>query len=582
MDNQFMQHIILREKTLYLHKKYSLMLKIPYGESDLKTIIDGDYFYQDRTQFIETLEKWSPNYLVFLRPRRFGKSLFVNTLHYYYGLEHKAIFTDIFGKLYIGNKPTRLANSFLVLKFEFSRIDTTTQDGTYKGFLRNTLASAQFFLKAYSNFFSEKEQLDILSQTSPEAVIQRIFTITKNNDIPHKIYVLVDEYDQFANELLSFDMERFKSNVSRNGFVRKFYESLKTATGEGIIGKIFITGVSPVTMDSVTSGFNISDNITLNRLFNDMMGFTHEEVAGLLHKADVPKETLPKMMSDLEDWYDGYRFAADTNTYLFNPDMVLYFLKEYSIDQKYPYQMLDVNIMSDYRKIRNIFKIGGEETARFELLEELVKDGYIDFSLTSIFNLEDNFTDDDFLSLLYYLGLLTFKEARTSNWRFKIPNYVIKKLYFEYFTSIFLAKTRFANTHRPIIRTIDALINDADLMPFLEIVEYVLAENHSNRDELTYGEKHLQTLMIGLFFPYKAFIIHSEYESRRQYPDIFLERVPSRIMNYEIVIELKYVKKSAEKTLPSVILDATAQLASYMTTERFSRPDVRGFYVVFL
>ena len=558
------------------------MIKIPYGESDFKTLIAGKYFYQDRTHFIEKLENWNSKYPVFLRPRRFGKSLFISTLHHYYGLEHKDEFQNLFGHLYIGQHPTENANKYLVLRFEFSRIDTATHESTYQGFLTNVISGARTFLGAYSDFFSEEDKQTILTQTSPEAIVKTIFSITKSNQIPHKIYLLVDEYDHFANELLSFDLDRFKSDVSRSGFVRKFYESLKSATGEGIIDRIFITGVSPITLDSLTSGFNISDNISLNPIFHTMMGFTHEEVEGILHQSAIPPEVIPEMMHDLKEWYNGYRFTNQVNIRLFNPDMVLYFLKEYSIMNKYPEVMLDTNVISDYRKVRNIFKIGGEEDSKFELLESLVEDGCIDFPLTRLYNLEAEFTQDDFLSLLFYMGMLSFREVSDIGWRFEVPNYVIKKLYFEYFTAIFLAKTRFSKTKRPIAQTISALISQGNPEPFFKIVEYVLAENHSNRDELSYGEKHLQTLMVGLLFPYESYYIHSEYEAKRGYPDIFLERMPNRPIKYDIVLELKYVKKSATNTLEKVIEHAESQLGEYMRSERFSRPDVLGFYVVFL
>jgi hypothetical protein len=331
----------------------------------------------------------------------------------------------------------------------------------------------------------------------------------------------------------------------------------------------------------MTSGFNISNNISLNPIFHDMMGFTHAEVEAMLVGVGISPDKMPTTMSDLAEWYDGYQFAREAKP-VFNPDMILYFLQEYSINNEYPDDMLDSNIITDYRKVRNIFQIGNGESDRFALLDELVKVNYIDFTLTRIFNIDERFNDDDFLSLLFYMGLLTVKEAKDSDWRFVIPNYVIKKLYFEYFGSIYLAKTRFASSLRPITSAIDAIVNDGQPKPFLAIVENVLQENHSNRDELVYGEKHLQTLMIALLFPYKAFRIHSEYESKRTYPDIFLERVPDRKIAHEIVLELKYVKKSAEDKLKDVIAEAQTQLNGYMTTERFSRPDVRGFYIVFL
>jgi hypothetical protein len=558
------------------------MLKIPYGESDFRKVVTEKYFYQDRTNFIEKLEKWSSNYPVFLRPRRFGKSLFVSMLHHYYGIEYKDEFQALFGNLYIGQHPTENANSYLVLSVEFSRINTTSYESTYKFFLKNVISGARRFFAAYGQYFTAEQKKIVEAETSPEGVVNAIFDFTLQNKLPYKIYLLIDEYDHFANELLSFDLDRFKENVSRNGFVRKFFESLKTATRDGIVDRIFITGVSPITLDSLTSGYNISSNITTNPIFHDMMGFKGEEVEKMLHLAAIPSAQIPELFQDLKAWYNGYRFATDAEQALFNPDMVLYFLQQYGIKGQYPEVMLDTNVVSDYRKVRNYFRIGNEENSRFELLQDLIQTGYRDFSLTLLFDMDERFTEEDFLSLLFYLGILTLQEPLSSDWRFRIPNYVIKKLYFEYFTSIFLAKTRFANTHQPITKSIDAIVNEANPTAFFKVVEHVLAENHSNRDELSYGEKHLQTLIIGLLFPYKAFLIHSEYESRKTYPDIFLERIPGRRMNYEVVLELKYVKKSNVDALPKIIQDAEQQLDSYMRSERFSRPDVKGFYVVFL
>ena len=233
------------------------MIKITYGQSDFKALIEKGFFYQDRTQFIETLENWQSQFPVFLRPRRFGKSLFIMMLHHYYGLEHKEIFQNLFGNLYIGQHPTAEANSYMVLSFDFSGIDTATHKSTYDGFLANVLDGVIAFMNAYQDFFTEEQRQVINSKESPEAVIQSLFRAIQSNKIAHKIYLLIDEYDHFANELLSFDITRFKSNVMSNGFVRKFYETVKKATRDGVIGRLFITGVSPITMDSLTSGFNI-------------------------------------------------------------------------------------------------------------------------------------------------------------------------------------------------------------------------------------------------------------------------------------------------------------------------------------
>ena len=225
------------------------MVKILYGESSFQKLRVQKRYYEDRTSFIETLENWTSNYPVFLRPRRFGKSLFISTLHYYYGLEYKEDFVPLFGDLYIGQHPTELANSYMVLVFDFSGIDTATHESTYRGFLRNVISAARLFIGAYRTFFTTEQAAIIENEKSPEGVVKAIFEFAKINKIPHKIYILIDEYDHFANELLAFDLQRFKDDVSKNGFVRKFYESLKTATRQNVIDKIFITGVSPITLD---------------------------------------------------------------------------------------------------------------------------------------------------------------------------------------------------------------------------------------------------------------------------------------------------------------------------------------------
>lgn len=558
-----------------------LMVKIPYGESDFKKISTEGYFYQDRTYFIEKLEQWRSNYPVLLRPRRFGKSLFVSLLQHYYGLEFKEEFQKLFGGLYIGQNPTPLANSYMVLRLEFSRIDTATHESTYQGFLKNVVEGARFFLSAYDQFFTPSQTEEVMGQPSPEGIIKTLFGIVKSQKTDHKIYVLIDEYDHFANELLSFDMPRFKNDVSKNGFVRKFYESLKTATGEGIVDRIFITGVSPVTLDSLTSGFNITSNITTNILFHDAMGFTHKEVEALLYKCDIPAETVPEMIEVLKDWYDGYMFASSAKHHLYNPDMVLYFLLQYGIEGHYPEVMLDTNVVSDYRKIRNIFRIGGAENQRLVVLERLVKEAQIDFPLTQLFNLEGEFTDNDFLSLLFYMGMLSFQQKIGLGWRFRVPNYVIQKLYFEYFTATLLSGTRYATANQSILEAINILF-EGNPEPFLKIAEHVLTEHHSNRDDIAYGEKHLQTLIIGLLSPYDAYFIHSEYETGRGYVDIFLERLPDASLDFDVVLELKYVKKSDRAKAESVAEDAKTQLESYLQTERLNRPDVRGFYAVYV
>jgi hypothetical protein len=304
----------------------------------------------------------------------------------------------------------------------------------------------------------------------------------------------------------------------------------------------------------------------------------------MLHKANIPADLIPDMMADLADWYNGYMFATTAKERLFNPDMMLYFLQQYSITQTYPDEMLDTNVVSDYRKVRNIFKIGNLESRRLRLLDQVVTEGHIDFSLTQIYNLEGEFKDSDFLSLLFYMGMLSFEKKVGIAWRCRVPNYVIKKLYFEYFTVMQLSHTLYATDTHYIEEAVNTFLLDGNPEPFFKIIEHVLTEHHSNRDDLVYNEKHLQTLTIGLFSPYDAFYLHSEYETGRGYVDLFLERLRDAGLPYDIAIELKHVKKKdrAEAEADAEAEAAKKQMAAYMQTARFARPDVRGFYVVFV
>ena len=227
------------------------MIKIGYGISNYESMVKEGRHYVDRTNYIDVLENVvQSKFLFFLRPRRFGKSLFISTLEHYYGLQHKAQFDYLFGHRYIGKNPTPLANSYLVLTFDFSGIDTTSLQNTEKGFLKNVKIGIERLFIANPLLFSAHDLEKLLAIDKAETVISQFFTLVKQSG--HQLYLLIDEYDHFANELISFNLEGFKKAVTENGFVRKFYETIKTATRDGIVDRLFITGVSPITVDSMT------------------------------------------------------------------------------------------------------------------------------------------------------------------------------------------------------------------------------------------------------------------------------------------------------------------------------------------
>jgi hypothetical protein len=559
------------------------MLKIPYGESDFKTVIENGYFYQDRTKYIKELEQKATKYVYYLRPRRFGKSLFVSMLHHYYGLEHQPKFNTLFGKLDTGKNPTALANKYMILSFEFSRIQTNTPENTFKGFLSNVREGVRIFLNQYKTYFPLTIHQDILVENEPNELLKKLFLhynlIKQENELP-KIYLLIDEYDHFANELISFNFSFFAKSVTENGFVRKFYESIKTATRDGIIDRLFITGVSPVTLDSMTSGFNIGSNISLRPLFHAMMGFEEAEVQGILEGIGTDKDNLSKVLSDLRAWYDGYLFHIEATSHVYNPDMVLYFAEQYQSTKKYPDQLLDPNIASDYSKIRNVFKIQQNEESHLNALRILSDRGEIAAELTTQFSLEKKFKQDDLISLLFYMGFLTIRAEELGSLIFTFPNYVIEKLYASYFVSMLEeevglpidnSKLNFAIRELAKFGTPQYLYN--------EITTIVKAL--SSRDAKDFNEMSLKAIFVSLLHQQKFYYVHSEFESERQYVDVFLETIRGYAVKFEVAFELKYVKKGEKIDVEKELDKAEIQLMNYMVSKKFNkRANLKAFVVL--
>jgi hypothetical protein len=565
------------------------MIKIPYGKSNFRDVIAEKYFYQDRTMFIRKLEEDTSGLIFYLRPRRFGKSLFVSMLRYYYGLEHKEKFAEIFSDLAVGKKPTAFANGYLVLIFEFSGIMTDTWQHTFEGFLANVKGGVQGFLTEYKQFFTETQRKDILSHNQPSDVIKQLFFYHKENKVPYPIYVMIDEYDHFANELISFNFKFFKDAVTGNGFVRKFYEVLKTGTWNSVVHRLFITGVSPITIDSMTSGFNISTNLSLDVNFHLMMGFEEKEVKGILQKIGTKRKDLATVLSDLQVWYDGYSFNHKAKTHVYNPDMVLYFAQHYQTYKSYPDNLLDNNIASDYGKIRNIFRIQDREYENLEALRTLTETGQVSSELTTQFSFEKTFGEDDAVSLLFYMGFLTIKARELNNTVFQFPNFVIKRLYFDYFVSILQNKANLPIDNAPLNNSIMRLATTGDVQPFLGQVMKIL-KMLSNRDAHFFNEMSLKAIFVSCLFQQKFYYVHSEYETDKGYADIFLEAIRGYDPNYQVAFEFKYIKKKdkneADKKLEdadiqTLLKKAEIQLTNYMVTKKFTdRKGLKGFVVI--
>ncbi len=544
-------------------------IRFPYGISNIEQLITQGYYFVDKTAFIEKLEERSEKFISFLRPRRIGKSLFVSILEYYYGKEYQPKFEQIFGKLYIGKNPTPLRNQYAVLVMDFSGIDTSTEQSSYKGFLGKVRIYIESFMRQY-NLFEENVRQAIVNQATPDLVMEKFFSFYKSEEPESKIYLIIDEYDHFTNEILLQDLSQFKKAVTQNGYVRKFYETVKEATRKNVVDRVFITGVAPITLDSLTSGFNIITHLTHHIQFHNMMGFTTQEVSDMLDLVLQDQTRKENIMQDLKEWYNGYKFETDAPTSLYNSDMILYFLLAFQDTQRYPKFMLDPNIAPDYGKVKKIFEIQNPQ-GNYEVLEKLIAHANnIQTELIVQFSFEKPFDETAFISFLYYLGYLTLAGGDIAQGAvFKIPNYVIKKLYWEYFA--YLIQERNTLATNPISEQLRAMSIDGNIYPFMNYLQEVL-RTLSNRDFRQFDEKYIKMLIIAFALQSQIYYIRSEAENRAGYTDIeFITPPQNPNVLHEYIFEVKYLKKEQASLLESKQKEAKAQIHKYLQSDDFLR-----------
>ncbi len=563
---------------------------IGYAQADFKTLITDNKLYIDRTAFIETMENQSNSNLVLVRPRRFGKSLWLSVLHYYYGVEHKDKFDTLFGNLAIGKNPTPLRNNYLILRFQFAGIDVETDKSTFQGFRANVMTGIINCMGVYSSYFSAEDMAKIEALETPASMIQTFFRLYEIKNISHPIYILIDEYDQFANELVGLDTARYRAIIGRSGFVRKFYEMIKNAANEGVVNRFFATGVSPMTIDAMTSGFNISSSLTLESEFHDLMGFKRAEVIDILKKVGATPENIPAIIADLSEWYNGYLFHEEATERLYNSDMIMYFASHYEKKQKYPRVMLDANIATDYKKVQKIFNIQQREEEFIPILKELTTEGILSAQITDFFNLEDDFSDEDIISLLFYMGWISIRDVKEGLYRFIIPNRVIGELYYDYFVNIVERETGLNRKVSVIRKSLSELSGNNNPHPFLNLIKDLIDKDLSLRDAQNFDEKHLKMLLIPYLSLSATHYVTSEPEWEKHYPDMVLLKRPNVETRYTFLIELKYIRKADENKqdketkeayIQKVEREARVQLDKYIQTENARRmPNLKAWLLI--
>ena len=558
--------------------------RIPYGNTNFESIRTENYVYIDKTRYIALLEQEDSKNLFFTRPRKFGKSLFFSMLSSYYDINQADKFEQLFGDLYIGKYPTPKHNTYLVLKFNFSGLNTTNEDifaASLSGKIQDNIRG---FLFRYRNIFPEKDlykQIDI--EQPGVGSLRKAFNAAEAAD--KKLFVIIDEYDHFANDLIAQGTaagdDAYRHVVRANGIIRDFYETLKEGS-ETVIDRILLTGITPIMLDDITSGFNIANNLSLKKRCNEMLGFTQEEVSVLMRETGVDPGAIPL---NLELLYNGYLFHADGEHKVYNPTMMLYLLDCISAYGAIE-NIIDENLKTDYGRLQRLVL---HEKNRAQLLQIAENNG-IGSDVIQRFPIDKLHDNEYFISLLFYLGLLTISRDKDGVPCLKIPNYSIRTIYWDYILRI----TKDCNEEVMIDsqqqwEAIKRLAVKGEPQPYLDYVSQKILSRLSNRDLENFDEKYIKIVLMCGLLQSNMYLPITEMEVEHGYMDIYLQRI-SHLVNipFEWVWKIKYVKvgdaKGKESTeLKSKREDARAKLQKYRSSHLFAgRSDVRFLSVIFI
>ena len=543
--------------------------KIPYGISSYKTIKQENYYYVDKTQYIPKLEE-TGKFLFLIRPRRFGKSSLLTVLECYYDMARKEEFDFLFQGTHIADHPTPEKNSHLILKFNFSQVNPDP-DKIEASFHEHANTCFFFFSEKYRELLDDRYFILMEKKTSAHGKLEFLLRYIASKGL--KAYVLIDEYDNFTNTILATaGQERYHELTHGAGFFRFFFNVLKGAVDQADTGisRMFITGVSPVTMDDVTSGFNIGRNISLHPAFNELLGFTEQNVIEILEYYRDNGMVLPDIDGTLKlmrDWYDGYRFSSEVAMTLFNNDMVFYFVQNLLELKKYPKNLIDQNVKIDYGKLRHLVIINKRLNGNFSRLEEIMETGGITSEIVESFPVENLTKSENFISLLFYFGLLSY----TKTGELRIPNQTVKKLMYGYLRGGYEDVNVFSVDLWRFANLIRSMAYNGEWKPVFQFLADEVKKQTSIRDYLA-GEKVVQTFLLAYLNVTDYYVSRTEEEMGKGFADICLEPFSAKYpdVNYGYLIELKYLARTdfSEDKQHAALADAKKQLKQYAADER--------------
>jgi hypothetical protein len=549
---------------------------LPKGVSNFASIRTQNCYYVDKTQYIPLLER-SDRFVFFIRPRRFGKSLLIDMLKHYYDVNTENDFSQLFGDLYIGTHPTNGKNSYLVMYLDFSGIEENS--GSYRESL-DVYCSIAFrsFCERYEHLLPEGTLANLSEYKG--AVNQLQYVCDRCSKSGQRVYLFIDEYDHFTNDILSNPsrLSVYEAETHGEGPLRKFFNVIKSNTRE-CIERCFITGVSPVTLDDLTSGFNIATNYSTSPKFNAMIGFTEEEVRTMLDyyaaATGVFKHTTDELIKIMAPYYDHYCFSKSMygKETLYNSNMVLFFIINYiDANGEIPADMIDNNIRVDYNKLRMLIRKDSEASTERSIVQTIAQQGYIEGEVKDSFPACEIGDSDNFVSLLFYFGMLTYGGTNEFDEPLlRIPNQVIREQIYTYLLRIYTDEgLKDATTERQ--KFINRMAMGADFHPVFEGISERLKTYASVRDRMK-GESFIHGFCLSSLADSKCYLSDSETDVNAGYTDLLLiarKEVNPR-WQHSYLIELKYAKKDAFNEVEALKKEAIEQIHRYVVSPKMQK-----------
>ena len=517
---------------------------IPYGIANFKQVRQENLYLVDKTMYFERMEQ-AGHFLFLVRPRRFGKSLFLNMLEAYYDINEKDNFPELFKGLYVAEHPTENRNRFLVLHLDFSLVGSRLEN-LEEDFNRYCGGEVDSFIDSYKRFYEPQVVERVLNEKTAVGKLNQVRMAAKKRGL--KLYLIVDEYDNFTNNVLNTKgHEAYHALTHGTGFYRDVFKVFKP-----MFDRIIMLGVSPITLDDLTSGYNIALNMTMDSRFNQMLGFSEDEVRQMIHYykevgAIKPELTEDDIVADMKPWYDNYCFAARSygkEPSMFNSDMVCYYMSNLVDTGQRPEELIDPNTMTDYGKMKRLIVMDKLEGERLNIIHDIAEDGFIHGQVVSHFPAERMMEFGNFISLLYYYGMLTIGGVEGELLKLIIPNNNVRLQYYHYLLEEYQSIAP-ANLQRLSLCYSRAALH-GDWRPMMDCILKAYHDTTAVR-QLIEGERNLQGFMNAYLTLTNYYLVAPEMEFSHGYCDFFLlpNHAAYPTVAHSYILELKYLKADA-------------------------------------